>query len=90
MLKKHIKNKQSYTIHFDNCECQKWVSEPWEVAKLYMGNLGGDKRNVSGPQTTDIAGLLQLMSQCVEFREYCGVDRVNKVCIKLSRLFFVS
>lgn len=40
----------------------------WEVAKLFMAELGGSKAAVVDASTTDCTGLINLMFWCVHFR----------------------
>ena len=52
-------------------DSSKWTDPnlgPWEVAKLYMSNLGPSKATVVDASSTDFTGLTNLMFWCIRFR----------------------
>ncbi|XP_031564980.1 uncharacterized protein LOC116300283 [Actinia tenebrosa] len=62
-LCKHHKG-DSKKISWNNTNCTKWAQQSqgaWEVAKVFMANLGKMKSQVIDAKSTDIAGLLNIL-----------------------------
>ena len=56
----HAKDK----INWTNCTWRDWWREPWEVAKLFMADLGTRKGDVKDALSTDLGGLMNLLEWC--------------------------
>ena len=65
-----IKKNRSGLLHWKNADPTKWHNLPWEIAKCFM-NAQGDKAtaaSVTGPDKTDLSGMLNVLVNCKEFR----------------------
>ena len=64
-LKRHHKSRWP-KISWDNSDRNQWGSPTgsWEIAKIFMPNLGTRKTHVTDAGTTDIGGLLNLLEWC--------------------------
>ena len=53
-------------ICWDNSDRQQWrsVTGAWEIAKVFMPNLGTRRGDITDANTTDIGGLLNLLEWC--------------------------
>ena len=64
------KNKnRSGLLHWKNADPTKWHNLPWEIAKCFM-NVLGDKAtaaSVTGPDKTNLSGILNVLVNCKEF-----------------------
>ena len=66
---KEIKTQSSGLLHWKNADPMKWNNDPWEIAKFFM-NPQGDKATaaaVTGPEKTDLSGMLNALINCKEF-----------------------
>ena len=64
-----IKKQSNGQLHWKNTDSTKWHNVPWEIAKCFM-NSQGDKTTASantGPDTTDLSGMLNILVNCMEF-----------------------
>ncbi len=64
-----IKNNRSGLLHWKNADPTKWHNLPWEIAKCFM-NAQGSKAtaaSVTGPEKTDLSGMLNVLVNCKEF-----------------------
>ena len=65
-IKKHNKGQ----LLWKNADPMKWHNDPWEIAKCFM-NAQGNKATaaaVTGPDKTDLSGMLNVLINCEEFR----------------------
>ena len=69
-LKKNHVFKNKRHIPWDQSDSSKWhdpVLGHWEIAKLFMSDLGSDAAKVTDPDSTDVAPLLNLFRFCKHF-----------------------
>ena len=69
-LKKNHVFKNKTHIPWHQSDCSKWhdpVSGYWEIAKLFMSDLGSDPAKVTDPNSTDVGPLLNLFKFCKHF-----------------------
>ena len=68
---KEIKAQRSNgQLHWKNADPKIWPNVPWEIAKCFM-NAQGDKATaaaVTGPNKTDLSGMLNVLINCKEFK----------------------
>ncbi len=69
-LKKNHVFKNKTHIQWNQSDCSKWhdpVSGYWEIAKLFMSDLGSDPAKVTDANSTDVGPLLNLIRFCKHF-----------------------
>ena len=70
-LKKNHTFKNKTHILWNQSDSSKWHDPAvgyWEVAKLYMSDLGSDPAKVTDPDSTDVGPLLNLFKFCKYFK----------------------
>ena len=70
-LKKFHVFKKKADIPWHQSDSSKWhdpVTGYWEIAKLFMSDLGSDSANVLDPDSTDVGPLLHLFRCCKYFK----------------------
>ena len=60
-----------------NCDVSKWITEPWQLAKLFM-DYGQDPSNAAAAETEPL-GLLQLVINCKAFHSRLEKNLAEKV-----------
>jgi hypothetical protein len=69
LKQKHVFKNKTH-IPWDQSDSSKWhdpIVGYWEIAKLYMSDLGSDPAKVTDPDSTDISPLLNLFRFCKHF-----------------------
>ena len=69
LKKNHVFKNKSH-IPWDQSDSRKWhdpVLGHWEIAKLFMSDLGSDSAAVTDPDSTDVGPLLNLFRFCKHF-----------------------
>ena len=64
-----IKKYRNGLLYWKNADPKKWHNAPWEIAKCFM-NAQGSKAtaaSVTGPDKTDLSGMLNVLIGCKEF-----------------------
>ena len=70
-LKKFHRIKKKSRIPWHQSDSTKWhdpINGYWEVAKIFMSDLGENWINVKDPSSTDITGLINLFIFCTHFK----------------------
>lgn len=80
ILNAHKSCKSPQNVYWDNSEIRKWPVDAWEIAKVYMGR--GQKGDNNGPQKSDSAAILQLLTNCRRYWIYAPSGEVDKVRYK--------
>ena len=68
--KLHCMKKKS-RIPWHQSDSTKWHDPAvgyWEIAKIFMSDLGNDRNKVKDPSSTDCTGLLNLLFSCTHFK----------------------
>ena len=69
-LKRCVSKKRRNKIPWSQSDSSKWHDPTdgyWEIAKLFMSDLGDNMSSVRDPDTTDVASLLSLLISCNYF-----------------------
>jgi hypothetical protein len=65
-----------------NTDPRKWYNDHWEIAKCYLSTIGYSEQGAAAD--TDAAGLLSIIVNNIEIRNYVGcMDNVKKVFFML-------
>ena len=72
-IKKHNKEQ----LHWKNADPTKWHNDPWEIAKCFMNDQSNKATAaaVTGPDKTDLSGMLNVLISCKEFR----LNHINEI-----------
>ena len=67
---KEIKSQNKGQLQWKNADPTKWDKDPWEIAKCFMNVQGGKASSaaVTGPDKTDLSGMLNVLINCKKFR----------------------
>ncbi|XP_046853881.1 uncharacterized protein LOC124447027 [Xenia sp. Carnegie-2017] len=68
---KEIKESCKGNIIWKNTDPSRWHELAWEIAKCYMNAQGSKEtaRAVTGPENTDLSGILNVLVNCKEIRD---------------------
>ena len=67
---KEIKLQNKGQLQWKNADPTKWDKDPWEIAKCFMNPQGSKASSaaVTGPDKTDLSGMLNVLINCKKFR----------------------
>ena len=71
------RTKKSTRLNWQNSDFSQWQTEPWQIAKIYMG--GGQDSACVNPAETDAAGIVQLLMNFKEFKNVLDMTKVDAV-----------
>jgi len=74
------------SICWKNCSVRDWPERCWEIAKAYMSP---GYESTSGPESTDCAGLLQLIRNCKQFSAKMQLNAHTTDKVKLAVYIYV-
>ena len=82
------RTKKSTRLTWQNSELSQWLTEPWQLAKIYMDH-GQDRKCVNSADT-DAAGIVQLLLNCKQFKQVLDIKKVDAVSVYVSFIFILA
>jgi len=75
------RSQKSTRLHWENSDFSQWQTQPWQIAKIFMER---QDTTCTKPDETDPAGILQLLMNCILFKNKITSTKLDAV----SQSFF--